>query len=360
MLYHYAFYLKATVPGVEIGTVLFGGGYAGVDIFFIISGFIIVHSTEKADHANPVDFSIRRFIRVVPLAQIATLFYFAIVATRPPSRLLWQSLFFLPSATIDPPQYGLPVVPQEWTLAYELIFYGLFACVLIFTRKRRVIVATVVILASMLGFQWVLGRPFSLDPNSSFAPASYHGILPAEILEELGNPIMLDFVVGMALAAALRRYSAWLRTEPRKTCARVIGLCVVSLFLFSYFSPHDPGYGLHKKGAGAACLVTGGLLIECSFRRPFAAVQGPAPLKVLLWLGAISFPLYLLHFGIAERILRFLCGALLGIKVGGIWGFTGLVATSLVLAALVHAYVEEPLIRSGKWVVAHRACRRTG
>src|SRR5580698_2415072 len=140
MLYHYAHYLSVTIPGRDIGNVLFAGGYAGVDVFFYISGFIIVYSTEQREHANPVDFSIRRFVRVVPLAQIATLVYFAILFSRPSSLLLWQSLFFIPRGFIDPPKFGFPVVPQEWTLAYELLFYGLFAVALTFAHRRRVLV----------------------------------------------------------------------------------------------------------------------------------------------------------------------------------------------------------------------------
>jgi len=352
MLYHYAHYLDSAGPGGDLGTRLFAGGYVGVDVFFFISGFIIVYSTERSEHARPLDFSIRRFFRVVPLAQIATLLYFALLTARPTSRLLWQSLFFIPRGYSDPPKFGFPVVPQEWTLPYELLFYAIFALVLIFTHKRRVAAASVALIGCVLGFQWVLGGPFSLRPNGVFPPAGYSGRVPPEWLGLLGNPIMLEFILGMVLAATLLRHEAWLRDSRRARGERLVGIVLIGLFLFSFFSRTDPGNGLLDKGAGAACLVVGALLLEVSFRGAPATRSGRACLSVLLGIGAISYPLYLVHFGISERILRRASSLLAVRALGGIEEVAALVLTSLVLAIAAHLFVERPLVRGGKWLIA--------
>jgi exopolysaccharide production protein ExoZ len=349
MFFHYAKYLKSTVPGADIGFDMFSGGYAGVDVFFIISGFIIVHSTEQKRHAGPFAFSIRRLFRVVPLAQIATLTYFAIISAPTPSRLLWKSLLFLPSADADAPKFGYPVVAQEWTLSYELVFYGVFAAVLIFTHRRRVLAASLALAACVLGFQWLLGGPISLRPNGVALPVDYHGFIPAEILGVLGNPILIEFVAGMALAAAYLRFESRLRHARWRLAERLVGLSLIGTFLASYLSRLDPGNGLLDKGGGACCLVTGGLLLEVSFRRPAAAEAGRC-LSAFLWLGSISYSLYLVHAGIAERLLRFTCSLLLGLKVDGLRGFAALIATSLALASASHVFFERRLIRAGKFL----------
>jgi peptidoglycan/LPS O-acetylase OafA/YrhL len=354
MFYHYAHYLKATFPGHDIGYHLFAGGYAGVDIFFYISGFVIVYSTERAGNANPIDFSIRRFFRVVPLAQVATLVYFAILFTRPPARLLWQSLFFIPRGYIDPPKFGFPVVPQEWTLAYELLFYGIFAAVLVFTQRRRVAAASIAIVAVVVASQLFLGGPFSLRPNNVYPSPEYHAVVPAEYLGLVGNPIMLEFVVGMFLAVAYLRFENSLRSAKWAIAERIVGFPLVGLFIASYFSRLDPGNGLLDKGAGAFCLVVGALLLEISYQNNPGAGREGRWLSFFLWMGAISYPLYLVHFGISERILRRFCSLVLGLSVGGAWGVLALVATSFAVASLMHIFVEEYFIRAGKYLISIR------
>ena len=345
VLYHYSHYLK----GANTGFIPFDGGYVGVDIFFMISGFVIVHATEAAEHAIPSDFLIRRFFRVVPLAQLATLAYFMIIATRPPLRLLWQSLLFYPRADTDPPKFGFPLVPQEWTLIYELIFYAIFALTLVVTHRRRMEVSAIALVACVFAFQWALGGPVTLYPNRVYLPAT-PGFIPPEILGTLGNPIMLEFAVGMILAVAYRRYSGALRAAKRPWVGQGLGLLLAAVFLRTYLTANDPGNGILDKGAGAACLVVGGLLLEACWGKAASAL-GSRILSAFMWLGTISYSLYLVHFGIAERLLRRVCSLFFGLRVEGGWGFLALVAASILVASAVHVFVERPLIGIGKRAV---------
>jgi exopolysaccharide production protein ExoZ len=354
MFYHYAHYLSVTIPGRDIGNVLFAGGYAGVDVFFYISGFIIVYSTERTEHANPVDFSIRRFFRVVPLAQVATLAYFAILFTRPSAVVFWQSLFFIPRGFTDPPKFGFPVVPQEWTLTYEILFYALFAVALTFAHRRRVLAVSTAIVSLVVGMQWILGGAFTLRPNRMFPSPEYHGIVRPELLGVIGNPIMLDFILGMVLAVAYLRFEKRLKTRRWAVAERIIGLVMIGVFLASYMSRENPGNGLLDKGAGAACLVIGALLLEVSTQGDGAPRPRGRFFAVFLWLGTISYPLYLVHAGIAERTLRRICSFCFGIGVGGAWGVLALVALSLAIASGAHIILERPLIRAGKHLVSLR------
>jgi peptidoglycan/LPS O-acetylase OafA/YrhL len=212
---------------------------------------------------------------------------------------------------------------------------------------------------SVFAFQWLLGGPITLVPNQVFLPAVRTGMVPPEILGLMGNPILLEFIVGMLLACAFVRFGPLLRHGRAAWASRVAALVLTGVFLHSYLSPLDPGNGLLHKGFGAVCLVVAGLLLEASRPRSLAGPLAGRCLAVGLWLGAISYPLYLIHLGIADKLVRRASSLLLGLRVDGVVGFLALAAASLALASAIHVGVERYLIRAGKALIAlrHRRAR---
>ncbi len=159
-------------------------GSAGVDVFFIISGFIMVHiSWERfGQRAAPADFLRRRVIRIVPLYWLATL------AALAAHKLLWTthgadagwrdlaySLSFIPYSD-DGSWY--PILPSGWTLNYEMMFYIVFALGL--TLPRKLALPTV---GAALGAFIIVG------PYFAQGAVAY-----------LASPIVLWFLLGMGLA----------------------------------------------------------------------------------------------------------------------------------------------------------------
>ncbi|MBG4729017.1 acyltransferase [Pseudomonas aeruginosa] len=67
VLFHFRFVLDNVYAEKALGSNLLGGGAVGVDIFFMISGFIIVFATKSKRAANPLDFAARRIFRIYPL-----------------------------------------------------------------------------------------------------------------------------------------------------------------------------------------------------------------------------------------------------------------------------------------------------
>jgi exopolysaccharide production protein ExoZ len=138
---------------------------SGVDVFFVISGFVIVHSSARlfgAAGASRV-FLWRRLARIVPLYWVVTMAFLVVDVMFPhglnsPSPGLLQilaSYAFIPW----PAENGLiqPVYSLGWTLNYEMMFYAVFALFLQLSRVRAVVAAAVVLGSAVIA-GWVL-RP---------------------------------------------------------------------------------------------------------------------------------------------------------------------------------------------------------
>ena len=221
----------------------FAVGAAGVDLFFVISGFVLwtaageARSSSEAIAQNeigPGGFLLARLVRVAPLYWIATLTVFAVARAwpqalpivHPDPRHLVLSLLFLPH--VGPGDDPFPLLPTGWTLTYEAFFYLAFALALACPRDRRLQVLSCLLLAaSILGF-------------------GYHGWYTL-----LCNPLLLEFLAGVWLARL------WARGRLQVLGAAgglgLIGLGVLAL---------------------AACQVGG---LRDDFLRPFVWAPPPAP-----------------------------------------------------------------------------------
>ncbi len=165
-------------------------GSSGVSVFFIISGFIMVHIswTNFGTSKAAAKFMQRRIIRIVPLywaATILALAFHRVSATHGATdgwRELGYSLAFVPYRGGD--QTWSPILPQGWTLNFEILFYFLFAVGLFFPRR----VALAAIIGLLVAF--VLFSPY----------------IPSASLAYLASPIVLWFALGMALAILWRRF----------------------------------------------------------------------------------------------------------------------------------------------------------
>jgi exopolysaccharide production protein ExoZ len=165
-------------------------GQAGVDLFFVISGFVMVYASESL-FGRPdasITFFVRRIIRIVPLYWLMTSLMLAYViargfaASNASPMLALASYFFVPyprpSGDVDP-LYGI-----GWTLNYEMFFYLIFTLAL-FAARRTVVVAIVAIV--LVGVV-VIGQTAHLPPQAAF----------------LASPIILEFAAGAGLALLYR------------------------------------------------------------------------------------------------------------------------------------------------------------
>jgi exopolysaccharide production protein ExoZ len=165
-------------------------GSSGVSVFFVVSGFIMVHIswTNFGTSKAAANFMQRRIIRIVPLYWAATILAFAFHRVSGTHgavdgwRELGYSLVFVPYPGGD--QSWSPVLSQGWTLNFEIMFYFLFAIGLFFPRR--------VALAAIVGLLVAFVLFGSYIPNASLA--------------YLASPIVLWFALGMALAILWHRF----------------------------------------------------------------------------------------------------------------------------------------------------------
>ena len=242
-------------------------GLAGVDIFFVISGFVMAVSSKKLV-GQPDAWKIfltKRIVRIVPLYWIATsakiLAAFAFAKHAIHSRLdlsyLLACYFFIPALNAD--NEVLPILTVGWTLTYEMFFYLVFALALALkVLPFRFVIAVFSVLACIGLFR---------EPD--WAPITV-----------LASPIILEFAFGMGIA--------YLYMSGRSISPAVSALAIL-LGGFLLFIPESLPFKWRFIFWGIpAALIVGGFV----FSEKWLGARLPA---ILTKLGDSSYSLYLFH-----------------------------------------------------------------
>lgn len=253
-----------------------GLGSRGVDIFFVISGFVMAHSTARLSDSGPrVDpalaFATKRFLRVVPLYWIALLWttkrdWFASGL----SGDLLRDLLFVPHFHAVYTDAIYPALVPGWTINYEMFFYGLFAAAILLGRHRGWLLPLVIVSLVVVG---------------AVEPVRASGLAPVLFFT---HSVLLEFALGLAVHAVWKRSPHALTV---RASAAVSGLAIACLA----FENGDRWRGL-LDGVPAALLVWSSLRWAEGLESRF-----------LRTLGDASYSIYLFHlasFAIAGWLLR--------------------------------------------------------
>lgn len=315
VLYHAALHLEEHVGGrIALGLPHFG--HAGVDFFFVLSGFIItfVHHKDFGKPGRLAHYAKRRFTRVFPFYWIVLAYYLADFALLHRSELpgAWETLmnlFLLPHSQE-------PVVGGAWTLVFEITFYTIMA-VTICSRRWGVAVLgawAVIVLGGWLHPQW-----FSTPP----------------LLHVLSSPFCLEFFLGIGTA-----YVALTRKVPASGWVLLAGVAAFLAAGVAEVMGLLNGYGAAARVAYGSCSVL--IVLGLVERERSGQLQVPKAMAVI---GQASYAIYLVHLVAIGIAFKFLSKA---VQVGVSWNWVlwaGLSAWAVLAGILASSWLEQPSIR---------------
>lgn len=316
-------------------------GSSGVDLFFVISGFIMVHTT-RSGHVDGIHFLVRRFLRVSPLYYLITFVLFLAGLRKALEDQSWLHVArFLESITfvaLDAEQRRFdPIYGPGWTLSYEMFFYGLFAAALSVSRRSAALITSLVIVG-LSG----LGQAIQTLPSTALEG----------ILWVLTRTIVLDFVLGMAVGALtptlwrLASGRAWIGVTALAAAALLCWPC--GTFATHLASGSDPMLDTFVRfGIPATAIVLAAIGFEAAGMR---LTRGP-----LAMVGKISYSVYLSHAFTISAIAYLLDrhGAASPLRLAAALATPAL---SVLFGLLVFRTLEDPLGRLARSMVSRDTC----
>ena len=357
------FHLAGTLPPCFGAVAQFG--WVGVDIFFVLSGFLIGSQLLRPYAAGRRPrlwaFYQRRLYRILPAYFCVLALYFLVPAwrERPGISPLWQFLSFTENLLVD---YGAhPAFSHAWSLCVEEQFYLLLPPLVLLAMRRP----TPARLAGLVAGVLLLGmvtRAFALAQLRHIGPGSDDfGVFYLEHVYYPTYTRLDGLLTGVLLAAAVvfrpAQWAMWMR---RRLGLQASGFCIagVALWLFAgrFYSAFGPsawgtvlGFPLLALGIG---LVTAG-----SAGRPGVAARVQVPGARLL--ATLAFSLYLTHKEAVHLDQLFVLPHIAGGLEPRSWAAVPVyAATCLLTAAALYLAVERPFLALRKrhgWSVERSA-----
>lgn len=294
-----------------------GPGVAGVALFFFISGFVIPFSAGSAFDWRV--FMVRRFMRIYPLylCALALIFVAGVTGVLPH----WADMAHAPAfrwvanlALVQEFVGARPFLGVSWTLAIELIWYGLFALSLLWWRDRAAVwldrlvpiaLVAVTLLSLALATRIPLGRPTMI----------YAAVLGFQCYRHVAG--QLD---GRGLAGSILRF------------------CLVTVFAsyvaFGHFRHPHITLAQDLGPWAMSTVVFLAVVLIAPLRNAPVLNTGPIPA-----LGAVSYSIYLLHPVVISAAERF-CSP--------VWAVPVAIVGSLVLALVAYRLIEQPGVTIGR------------
>jgi peptidoglycan/LPS O-acetylase OafA/YrhL len=325
------------VLGYHLGILHLSGGFVGVDVFFVISGYLmgsLIISDAKGGKFSVAAFYARRIRRIIPalvtmLILVFILSYFYLF----PSefvRFSWSALysalsvsniFFLHhSGYFDALSSTQPLL-HTWSLAVEEQFYVLFPLfvVIVFRYAPRLLNASIVLIC--IGSFALSAHGTFVDPDSSFY---------------LAHTRAWELLLGTLVAN-----QSWTMTFPALTrnVLALLGLAMIGFAILTY-NPETP-----FPGATALVPCLGATFIIAAGQSGMSFVGSLLSLRPVVFIGLISYSLYLWHWPI---IFFQRTDSMLVSSVSPFYTRLVVIICSLAIATLSWQFVEKPLRRQSK------------
>lgn len=322
VLYHACAHYAALGGDLPVGYMKYIG-FAGVDIFFVLSGFVIYRTTTSlAGPSDAASFAYRRAARIyipyLPIAIVYGLIYFNFGLPN-----IIDRISLLKSLTLWPAADGERLIDVTWTLTYELAFYAVFSLCVLLPLFRGAILTS---------FAATVGVLIALRLRGAVFP---------DAVDFLANPLVFEFLLGVlvgkfTLSHNSRYWFPWL-------AGSMIGFVLTGLIYMAF--DYVPGgligdlLRVATYGVLSALLVFAVVSMEGSVKPP----------RVLVVLGDASYALYILHRVIITGVWSLLpahgFSFLLENKEVG---WLAIVGCSIVASVGYHLLIEKPLLNMSR------------
>ncbi|CAN5431348.1 acyltransferase [soil metagenome] len=293
MGFHYfyhleSFYYKSTLYpyGETFSNVLiFKYGYMGVELFFIISGFVIAMTLESS--ASVIDFAVRRFVRIWPALIVSAAITFLLLNWSDAPFALTRRQFwpnFLPSLTLTPTSMWSGLFPKVdfvtgvyWSLVVEIRFY-MITLLLFWLSSRRNLARNLVIFTLVI----YLGRALLRR-----AIPGYNGAYDALFIP--------DYMPWFAAGAVF--YELYKERLAKSTALIMLAIMYVAIARIS------TNYAVI--GRDPIIASTAALFLLALF---WLLATNPASVNVfevrpLVWIGECSYSIYLYHYAVGMVLI---------------------------------------------------------
>lgn len=346
VLYHLAPYLP------ESFVVVTQFGWMGVDLFFVLSGYLIGSQLLKpyplGQRPSIKVFYRRRIFRILPSYLVVLALYALVPAWRESSGLapLWKFLTFTLNLIFDPRYHAFS---HAWSLCVEEQFYVILPLLIVWTMRQPSARRTSLLIAAVL-LAGILLRAYAIThfPEDDYWPRIYY---PTYMRLD-------DLLAGVTLAVVRTFRTAWWNfIERRGHSAVVAGMALVGSVMWMFRDNSmgaitgSPAWGTVL---GYPMLAVGlGLVVASSVSTNGLLSRVPVPGAKLL--AILAFTLYLTHKAIAHLDRSYLPSltAGRGILAIAVYGLTCVAA-----AAVLHLCIERPFmllrdrldLRSGRLV----------
>lgn len=331
-----AFHASANIADPAIlgrsGPALFDYGYLGVDLFFVISGFIITYTTLDRSTGRAFmtvrDFATRRFMRIVPFMWVCIVAYALLrLAGRGadiPTMSYLRAMLLWPVGELKP--------DVIWTLRHEALFYAVFALTFLTRPGLRPVFALWALSSLLLD---------AIRPIGTLEKAH-------DLLEFIANPVNLQFGFGVAIGLlATRPAASWSRAAA-PFLRGAWGLAVLAALSLGLMAT---GYALdlHIMTIRTALIagILASIMLALGIAVPSRHPDGRgAVISAGRLAGDASYAIYLTHI----PVMLVLLSLLRRFAPQASWGvaMVGVVLGALSVGVAVHLLVEGPLVRRMK------------
>lgn len=333
VFFHFSTFLDNYYVQRDLGWIFFGGGAFGVDLFFMISGFVIVLSTQSTQSKSI--FIVRRFFRVYP----PFIFVFIISALTVYSNntlhdLIRAAFLIQKDYTAPSPTFGYNILGPAWTLTYEVYFYSIFVVAMSLSHKHRVIISAILLIAPTLILQKIYTGSISFSGNAS--PYIPSDMRLYGLIRFIASPILIEFVIGMVFYELFTK----IKFKVNKDISTLILVVCCGIFTTFYFGNFNNEFGMHGFGIWSIPLLFGFLVYD--------KYVGFSENRLLSILGDASFSIYISHFAFVNAVTVY--NPLFFTSMTGLGKFFFMTTLTGTVGLALHFIIEKPSIKVGKLI----------